>query len=170
MTYTRGSRYSFWNSWGWALWRPKHVEFDVAVNKCLHTDASSWSFLLTMNMNNLFSVVQFEIIAHKCYLYFTSSKYRYLTWLLKIYYLEFNFFVLPCLQWDPISCILFENLCVNAIWQSLSWKLRVSWLNDIFSALYGTWRFNCVFRCLVVVPVWGQINVVYKLICPSSKH
>jgi hypothetical protein len=48
MTYTRGSRYSFWNSWGWALWRPKHVEFDVAVNKCLHTDASSWSFLLIM--------------------------------------------------------------------------------------------------------------------------
>jgi hypothetical protein len=49
MTYTRGSRYSFWNSWGWALWRPKHVEFDVAGNKCLHTDASSWSFLLTLN-------------------------------------------------------------------------------------------------------------------------
>jgi hypothetical protein len=24
-------------------------QFDVAVNKCLHTDASSWSFLLTMN-------------------------------------------------------------------------------------------------------------------------
>jgi hypothetical protein len=48
VTYTRGSRYSFWNSWGWALWRPKHVEFDVAVNKCLHTDASSWSFLLIL--------------------------------------------------------------------------------------------------------------------------
>jgi len=31
-----------------------------------------------VNMNNLFSVVQFEIIAHKCYLYFTSSKHRYL--------------------------------------------------------------------------------------------
>jgi hypothetical protein len=46
MTFTGGSRYSLWNSWGWALWRPKHVEFDVAVNKCLHTDASSWSFLL----------------------------------------------------------------------------------------------------------------------------
>jgi hypothetical protein len=46
MTYSTGSRYSFWNSWGWALWRPKHVEFDVAVNKCLCTDASSWSFLL----------------------------------------------------------------------------------------------------------------------------
>jgi hypothetical protein len=28
---------------------PKHVEFDIAVNKCLHTDASSWSFLLTLN-------------------------------------------------------------------------------------------------------------------------
>jgi hypothetical protein len=49
MTYTRGSRYSFWNSWGWALWRPKHVEFEVAVNKCLRTDASSWSFLLILN-------------------------------------------------------------------------------------------------------------------------
>jgi hypothetical protein len=46
MTYTRGSRYSYWNSWGWALWHPKHVEFDVAVNKCLRTDASSWFFLL----------------------------------------------------------------------------------------------------------------------------
>jgi hypothetical protein len=33
---------------GWALCRPKHVEFDVAVNKCLHIDASSWSFLLTL--------------------------------------------------------------------------------------------------------------------------
>jgi hypothetical protein len=51
MTYTRGSRYSFWNSWGWAMWRLKHVEFDVAVNKCLHTDASSLSFLLTLNYN-----------------------------------------------------------------------------------------------------------------------
>jgi hypothetical protein len=49
MTYTRGSRYSFWDSWGWALWRPKHVEFDVAVNKCPHTAASSWSLLLTLN-------------------------------------------------------------------------------------------------------------------------
>jgi hypothetical protein len=34
---------------GWALWRPKHAEFDVAVNKCLLTDASSWSFLLIVN-------------------------------------------------------------------------------------------------------------------------
>jgi hypothetical protein len=25
------------------------VEFDVAVNKCLRTDASSWSFLLILN-------------------------------------------------------------------------------------------------------------------------
>jgi hypothetical protein len=49
MTYTRGSRYSFWISWEWALRRPKHVEFDVVVNKCLHTAASSWSFLLTLN-------------------------------------------------------------------------------------------------------------------------
>jgi hypothetical protein len=37
-----------WNSWGWALWRPKHVEFDVAANKCLRTDASSWSLLLIL--------------------------------------------------------------------------------------------------------------------------
>jgi hypothetical protein len=49
MTYTRGSRYSFLNSWRWTLWRPKHVEFDVAANKCLSTDASSWFFLLILN-------------------------------------------------------------------------------------------------------------------------
>ena len=101
----------------------------------------------------------------KCYLNFASSKHRYLTWLLAIYYLKFNFFVLPCLQWDPISYILFENLYMNAIWQSPSWKLRVSWLNNIFSALCGTWRFNCEFVCPVLFLVWGQINLVYILIC-----
>jgi hypothetical protein len=50
MTYTRGSRYSFWNFLGWALRRSKHVGFDVGVNKCLHTDASSWSFLLILKI------------------------------------------------------------------------------------------------------------------------
>jgi hypothetical protein len=66
MTYTRGSRYSFWNSWGWALWHPKCVEFDIAVNKCLRTDASSWSFLLILNhdaRNHEFKIlVNFKVV------------------------------------------------------------------------------------------------------------
>jgi hypothetical protein len=42
------------------LTRVKHVEFDVAVNKCLRTDASSWSFLLIQNhdaRNHEFKIV-----------------------------------------------------------------------------------------------------------------
>jgi hypothetical protein len=48
--------------------RPKHVEFDVAVNKCLRTDASSWSFLLLLNQNarnHEFKIIQ-PVVLYGC--------------------------------------------------------------------------------------------------------
>jgi hypothetical protein len=88
MTYTRGSRYSFWNSWGWALWRPKHVEFDVAVNKFLRSNASSWSFLLILNYdarNDEFKIyqtylfkIEYEILNLFCFRFELPLKHCYL--------------------------------------------------------------------------------------------
>jgi len=44
MTYTRGSRYSFYYSWWW-VHDTRNMQSDVTENKCLHTVASSWTFI-----------------------------------------------------------------------------------------------------------------------------
>ena len=48
MTYTRGSRYSFCTPDDGCC-DTQNMQSDGAVNKCLHTVASSWTFLLTLN-------------------------------------------------------------------------------------------------------------------------
>jgi len=41
---TGGCGYSFYYSWWWVLWHPKHVEW-LWINKYLHTVASGWIFI-----------------------------------------------------------------------------------------------------------------------------